>query len=391
VLDVILGDPANDDVRAVYADQLLDRGDPRGEYIAVELRLAAAARGSKERAALARRRSELRRAHANEWWPELPESRIRTRRGFVETALVTSTELDILGKLAEREPLATVEILGTCTKPPAHAKWQDRIRRLIVHCAGEQLLPLLDSPLGCAIDELVLATSSEELPVLNDRLPRCRRLCLAGMGLRAYGGPKAWLEPLAQWSYLDRLEFLDLSYSGMVDEFAELDLPALRILRLSGNRLVPRSAAPKIAKRLGLLPALARLEFIGTEVHPDDVALLRTQTRAELILDVPPLPDRITIDIGSELELVRLNGSDWAIWLDGVRVPIRIPKPAPPGPTVDALVDCTDLGRLARALSKGVPPHCTDEALTIAYDRSVRYSNYWSEPSWDPPDIDQEP
>ncbi len=142
-----------------------------------------------------------------------------------------------------------------------------------------------------------------------------------------------------------------------------------------------RNAAPELAKRLGLLPVLERLELIDTRIHPDDVALLRTQTRAEIVLDAPPLPDWITIDVGSELELVRINDSDWAIWLDGMRVPIRIAKQVPQGPSVDAVVGCTDLGRLVHAVSRGVPRNRTRTALAIASDRSdVRYSDFWSVP-----------
>jgi hypothetical protein len=155
------------------------------------------------------------------------------------------------------------------------------------------------------------------------------------------------------------------------------------VLRLSGNNHIRRSAAPKIAKRLSLLPTLERLELIDTEIHPDDVALLRAHTQAELILAPPPLPDRITIDVGNELEIVRTNESDWTIWLDGVPMPIRIHKQVPKQPTVEAVVDSMDLGRLVRALSMGVPGHCTEEALSIKYDRSeVQYHDYWKVPIW---------
>jgi uncharacterized protein (TIGR02996 family) len=75
----ILADPADDAPRMAYADWLQERGDPRGEFIAVQLRLAALeAAGAGgfvspvvdfEYARLKRRERELLAAHEPVWFP----------------------------------------------------------------------------------------------------------------------------------------------------------------------------------------------------------------------------------------------------------------------------------------------------------------------------------
>jgi uncharacterized protein (TIGR02996 family) len=62
----VLADPNNDDPRRVYADWLAERGDPRGEFIAVQCELA-----RKFDFQLAVREQQLRREHGARWIAEL--------------------------------------------------------------------------------------------------------------------------------------------------------------------------------------------------------------------------------------------------------------------------------------------------------------------------------
>ena len=97
LLRQILANPANDDARLVYADLLQAAGDPRGEFIAIELGLAADP-------GLHRRRDELLAAHADTWWPELPRHRLHTRGGFVDRIAATSSQLEEVSRLLVSEP-----------------------------------------------------------------------------------------------------------------------------------------------------------------------------------------------------------------------------------------------------------------------------------------------
>jgi uncharacterized protein (TIGR02996 family) len=397
LLDQILADPADDALRMVYADQLIARGDPRGEYIAVERSLAAAARGSEERAALSRRRAELRAAHAAEWWPELPEQRIGTRRGFVETVAVYVPELGRVGALAAREPIAALELLEHPSARVTDAPWHARIRRLVVqqrrermasaHRLGAEGRAVLDALMAAAlpreaapwegaleatVEELAIADPGIALLPFGDHLPRCRHLCLAGMGLadiQQDGQVHSPLRALETWQHIARLEVLDLSHcqiqGAAVAAVAALELPALRVLRLSGNPLGPAGAAA-IAGRLRALPALERLELLDTGIGAMEAADLRAAgARAELLVDAVP-PDRLALDaVGSELELARVNESEWAISLDGERKPIRLRRRDAQGMAIDTMVERTVLGRVVRALWTGAPRRIGPEGIAV--------------------------
>jgi len=107
----VLSDPNNDDPRRVYADWLAERGDPRGEFIAVQCELA-----RKFDFQLAVREQQLRRAHGAQWIAELGlgscrrPPQIKFHRGFVDRL-----ELDI-GDLAQidvaRTPLRNLVVMG---------------------------------------------------------------------------------------------------------------------------------------------------------------------------------------------------------------------------------------------------------------------------------------
>jgi uncharacterized protein (TIGR02996 family) len=411
LLDQILDDPANDDLRMVYADHLLARSNPRGEYIAVELGLATTARGSDQHAALLRRRAELRIAHAAAWWPELPEHRIGTRRGFVETvaasasASASASELDAVAQLADREPLSALELLDYPALHPAEAPWQERIRRLAVH--GHYSTPPWEGPLGRAVEELAITHRGPLLPPLGEHLPRCRRLSLAGIYLADIldDGRQLLFSPLRSllegWRRREHLEALDLSccgvYAGAIRLLASLELSALRVLRLSGNPLGPEGAAA-LAMHLSALPALERLELLGTDLGEERAALeAAAGSRVQLVTGAPP--SRVVIDavgleleLELELELTRASGevseseSAWTIALDGVRTPIRLAAD-------DTLRSHAALGRMAYRLWLGAPCRLTregvavsarnsrfaeeDDVLAIASDRSeVRFSPF---------------
>jgi uncharacterized protein (TIGR02996 family) len=110
LLDEVLTDPNNDDPRRVYADWLAERGDPRGEFIAVQCELA-----RKFDFQLAIREQQLRRAHGAQWTAALGlascrQPQIKFHRGFVERL-----ELDV-GDVAQidvaRTPLRSIIVRG---------------------------------------------------------------------------------------------------------------------------------------------------------------------------------------------------------------------------------------------------------------------------------------
>ena len=91
LLDAIVANPADDAVRRVYADALLDQGEPLGELIHVQLDLAAGGMSRDEGIARRRRERELFREHVARWTEPLGDlvKHIPTyRRGFVDEVIV---------------------------------------------------------------------------------------------------------------------------------------------------------------------------------------------------------------------------------------------------------------------------------------------------------------
>lgn len=113
LLDAVYADPADDDARRIYADFLLGRNDPRGEFIALQLRAAAASLP----AAAQKRMDSLQRTHHTDLLgplaAALPPSATQFRRGFPAvcvTRFKTGTQRETLS----RHPAwATVEELST--------------------------------------------------------------------------------------------------------------------------------------------------------------------------------------------------------------------------------------------------------------------------------------
>jgi hypothetical protein len=123
-----------------------------------------------------------------------------------------------------------------------------------------------------------------------------------------------------------------------------------------------------IAKRLPAWPALEQLDLRETQIGDPDIAALRaTRTRARIIVD-KELLSRLAIDaIGGELELTRVNKSEWEVWLDGVRKPIRVRRRGAYRQAIDEAVERAALEPVVITL----PIHGDHEVqLVIAPDRS---------------------
>ncbi len=110
LLEQICANPEDDAPRLVYADLLVERGDPRGELIQIQCELAAWQGERTERhAALHARERELLAAHLDEWQAPTLQYGIRTHleRGFPHTLYVTADKF-----FAARHLLATLPIRG---------------------------------------------------------------------------------------------------------------------------------------------------------------------------------------------------------------------------------------------------------------------------------------
>jgi uncharacterized protein (TIGR02996 family) len=296
----VLDDPENDDAKRVYADELLQAGDPRGELIQLELALAGPL-AIRRRDQLRQRHTELRAAWFSTWFP-YKVGAIRTRGGFASSVRATFGQLRAAGALFATEPVVevAVELDPANAAELAGAPWLGRLRRLIVRggLGDAGLTALWSSPgvaqlralnvTGCGVGPSALAGADLSSP--GDALPVLDTLVLSGNPLGDAG-----LAGLGRWPGLARLETLYVSRAraslvGLEALLAGGALPRLRKLCLSRNAL-GAAAGAVIAQYADRLPGLRHLELVATGATLDGVAaIVAAKLPALATLDVRDNP-----------------------------------------------------------------------------------------------------
>ncbi len=185
LLAAVLHDPDDDAARTVYADRLLAAGDPRGEFIAIQLALETARAGSAKHAELASASAALLKQHGARWSQDVAQFTLkqRYRRGFIyEVAMRARAFLSDGERLFELAPIESVSLrgvdAGTIAKlavSPLLAKVRALRFEGTVGNAGAKLLAaggqLRDvralDVLGCGIDATALVALINVAPKLT--------------------------------------------------------------------------------------------------------------------------------------------------------------------------------------------------------------------------------
>ncbi len=199
-LQAIREDPDDDVARLVFADWLTDHGDPRGEFLHVQVRLAALPEGDPTRLDLAERAADLLSEYEAEWVGMVAQvaQTWEFRRGFVERVTMEEQDfLDCAGELTRAVPLRSVRLLN------ARAGGLEELAAC-PHLSGieelEQSFPL--SPTAPP----ALTSKSLAVFLASPHLRRCSALALTG---NALGHPE--LETLLAAPLLSCLRRLDLT------------------------------------------------------------------------------------------------------------------------------------------------------------------------------------
>lgn len=107
----IRANPDDDTPRLIYADYLEEQGDPRGEFVRVQVELTSLPQGHPEKGGLMRREQELLDAHAEDWLEPIRSlgvdgvSRACFHGGLIEKARMTTAAFTDNGaELCEIEP-----------------------------------------------------------------------------------------------------------------------------------------------------------------------------------------------------------------------------------------------------------------------------------------------
>ncbi len=311
LLRQILANPDDLSVRSIYADVLQGRNEPRGEFIALEL------------AGEVKRARDLLDRHAKSWWPEVARHKLATRNGFLERVAVGVHEIAKTARVFASEPICDLELgyLHPKLFLEQH-RLHVRPRRLWLNGAGGSLWPLVLGDTS-SIERLDLSRSSiDGQRPLGTAFENCRELVLAN---NPYLG-RSVVKLLVNWIALDRIELLDLAWTGLQPEMLRdvlaLELGGLRRLRVSRNPLGAEGARI-LAHAIAALPALRELEVLECGFDLAALAAIRAACGTRVTL-AHAMPTVVAVDlIGAQLVLRRKTTNAWEVEVDGEKRAVR--------------------------------------------------------------------
>ena len=297
----IVAAPTDLELRRVYADWLIEKGDPRGEFIALECR-ALAEPDHADVIKWKRRATTIRKANAEAWWGRDYE----TRGGMIE-AVRASSRKDFDQLLAVAPALVRLDVqIGP--QPPAadHPLW-GRLRYVDAFSRATQLvIDALDARMLTRLESLRVVSPSDELARALVRAlayaPALTRLELVkledGTVLRGLAELDAKFHALdfydteldgdtavAIGKCLVHVVELSLGSTSIgvagLNVLARAKLGALECLDLRRAISKTTPAAPTLRLLADAAPNLRALELMGARITEDAIAALAAFTRLE--------------------------------------------------------------------------------------------------------------
>lgn len=266
LLDAVLANQAATEPRLVYADWLLDQGEPWGEYIALACRLPNEHSSLTQRRKLHARSQQLLREHGPRWLAPLQGMGVRYRmdRGFVSMVALPLLKYALHRDWLRRQPIAH---LGLRT-------WD--VRRLGRLLGWDELARLRSLQVSTSSHERIRSRRALK-PITQN--PWLRNLRLLQLDMRL-DDPAVWA--LRAPGVLPGLQELDLSSAGLeatgLEVLAVGDLfRRLRRIDLSHNAITLRGARALRHTR----DACQLRELCFERTHQDDRALVFDRLRAD--------------------------------------------------------------------------------------------------------------
>lgn len=289
LLDAISNSPDDDGPRLVYADWLLERGDPRGEFIHLQCELA-----GRDDGALLEREAQLLSANEARWLgPLAGRAGCRFRRGFLDELTVLDLDaVEEARELLSRELVRRLVFSARRRVDPNRVlawPWLARLERLSFKAARDVAAPLgldglrtlLEAPRWRQLREIgfvgqALGDEGARLLAATSELQALERFSLSHDELSAGG-----LAALVEAPWLRRLVELSLVRLGLDgdcgERLAAVPFRRLEQLALSSNRLGDRGARA-LAVGQGLRQ-LRVLWLTSNRISPAGAeALLQSQT-----------------------------------------------------------------------------------------------------------------
>lgn len=312
LLDAICSAPDDDGPRLVYADALMEQGDPRGEFIAVQCELGHAGLDQARRLELEARQVSLLSQHGARWLGPLAADAVTASftRGFLDA--VTVLDLDSLEAALPtlaREPVRAV-VFATRRRVDVSRvlswPWLSTVRSLDFRGPRGALVPLGREGLATLVSTRKLRgltalsfsgqmlgdegaarlAASDAFPGLTDFALTSDTVTSAGVEALAKA---RWFQALGRLSLADN----ELGPDG-AEVLAQVRFKRLERLALSANR-VGNDGAVALA-RSPHLAALESLWLSSNRVGPTGAEALlaaKTLAKARLVLDGNPIGARL--------------------------------------------------------------------------------------------------
>src|SRR5262245_28486711 len=288
-LQTVLENPADDGAGLVYAGWLEEQGDPRGEFIRVQIELSRLKPGDSTFDRLTDREMVLLGRHGTEWRAEIPEwarNGCEIRRGFVSEVMVWTRWRTGFGpELSRMTP----------------------IEKVTLSIAHEALDDFADGPDLPRIRELAIlddAMIPDDLKVLcrSPSLRQLRALLFMGMRLLDTGPHIIQLCPFVR--RLQRLEMkrCAIEHRGVVMLAESENLPSLQWLDFSDNAL--GNVDFSILVNSPLMTHLTRLGWNLNGLTTEAVRFLVQSTGTDLLTHLE-LADNHVGDAGARLLVER--------------------------------------------------------------------------------------
>lgn len=292
LFEAVLAAPFDDAPRLVYADSLSEADDPRGEFIAVQCRLAAGRLRQKDAQVARAREAQLLAAHSEEWFGPVEKwlrerdwysvGQVKTRRGFLSHCRLVATARADLETLFTKAPLLeSLDLRGVEVKPvPALS----RLRALDAsgECA-ESMIEALNDGLLDGLTTLVLEGGSGSAPLPFGRLAKLTSLAVTAGSASVTLPPSLtdlrWQAPMKP--LISLLKNVQLqSFALPAAEVGAAEVAALRVLAERLETLVLHSARFSPGSLEALLslrwPALKSLDLSNVNLGPAGAAKLAT-------------------------------------------------------------------------------------------------------------------
>jgi uncharacterized protein (TIGR02996 family) len=265
LLDAVLADPDAEAPRQVYADWLLEQGDPRGELIAVQTELARGGLSVVRRLELEAREVSLLSEHGARWLGRLSTDVVRASfaRGFLDALTVLDVaSLFEADETLRQEPVRQLvfmmrqrlDVARVLTLP-----WVSRLQAL-EFTASSELRPAL------TLEGLSTLLGTRRLRGLTSLGFHGQALGDDGMALLARDGPHAFPSLVELSVTRDRVSVVGLRSLARTRWFS-----GLTRLSLDGNELGPDGAAELADVRFR---KLERLSLGQNRIGSDGAAAL---------------------------------------------------------------------------------------------------------------------